>query len=171
MINLRKTLSEVNSVLKKENISCALIGGFALAAYGIHRSTSDVDFLADGKRKEDIKRLLQEKGYNLRYESSEVLQFGGAGFVDVLLANRPLSLEMLKSAQNNPELNVYVLKAEDIIGLKIQAYKNDSLREYKDKADIQEILNKNSGLDMSRIKFYADLFGEWEVIKSLGGAK
>ena len=47
---------------------------------------------------------------------------------------------MLKQAYLNQELNIYILKPEDIIGLKIQAYKNDAARELQDKADIQKLL-------------------------------
>ena len=37
MINLRKTLFDAHSVLEHAGIAHALIGGFALAAYGQHR--------------------------------------------------------------------------------------------------------------------------------------
>ena len=51
MINLRKTLNDAHAVLKKAEVSHALIGGFALAVYGNHRTTSDINFLADGTKK------------------------------------------------------------------------------------------------------------------------
>lgn len=169
MINLRKILSDAHSALDSEGISHALIGGFAMASYGYHRTTSDIELLADGAKKEAIKKALLSKGYFVRFESPEVLQFSGPGFIDILLANRPLSLEMLKEAQLNASLGVYVLKAEDIIGLKIQAYKNDISRELQDKADIQKLLEV-PGLDIHRIKKYADLFNEWSVIEKLKGS-
>ncbi|MEK6773134.1 MAG: hypothetical protein AABY64_04270 [Bdellovibrionota bacterium] len=166
MINLRKTLTQAHDILEKNNISHALIGGFALATYGLHRATSDVDFLADGAKKNLIKTSLISSGFSLKHESDEVLQFSGPGFLDILLANRPLSLEMLKQAIKNSALGVHVLKAEDIIGLKIQAYKNDPTRELQDKADIQKLLQVPN-VDLSLIKKYADLFNEWEIIKQL----
>ena len=166
MINLRKTLNDAHSVLQLAGVAHALIGGFALAAYGQRRATVDIDLLADGTKKEIIKTELIKKGFALKYESDEVLQFTGLGFLDVLLANRPLSQEMLKRAQLNQELNIYILKPEDIIGLKIQAYKNDGTRELQDKADIQKLLALPN-LDLEAIKKYADLFGEWSVIEKL----
>ncbi|WP_413612492.1 nucleotidyltransferase domain-containing protein [Bdellovibrio sp. HCB-110] len=170
MINLRKTLTDAHTALATEGIAHALIGGFALAVYGYHRTTSDIDLLADGTQKDLIKRTLSAKGYKIQFESPEVLQFTGPGFIDILLANRPLSQEMLKRAQPNSALGVYVLKAEDIIGLKIQAYKNDASRELQDKADIQKLLALPN-LEMDMIKKYADLFGEWSVIEKLRGSK
>lgn len=167
MIQLRKTLSEAHEALASEKIAHALIGGMALAVYGYHRSTSDIDFLADGTQKDRIKSCLQTKGFKLRFESAEVLQFAG---LDILLAHRPISQEMLRNAIENPILKVHVLRAEDLIGLKIQAYKNDSDRSLRDKADIQELL-KNPSLDMNIVKRYADLFQEWPEIEKLRSPK
>lgn len=168
MINLRKTLNDAHSILHKQGIAHALIGGFALAVYGQHRATIDIDFLADGTKKESIKNAFLGNGYLLKYESDEVLQFTGPGFIDILLANRPLSQEMLKQANENAELGVYVVRPEDIIGLKIQAYKNDPSREFQDKADIQKLLQL-SGLDLELVKKYSDLFHEWPTIEKLRG--
>lgn len=168
VINLRKTLNDAHSILDEQGISHALIGGFALAVYGQHRATVDIDFLADGTKKEFIKIAFFAKGYTLKYESNEVLQFTGPGFVDVLLANRPLSQEMLKKARENQELGIYVVRPEDIIGLKIQAYKNDPTRELQDKADIQKLLHLPN-LDLALVKKYADLFQEWSTIEKLRG--
>ena len=59
------------------------------------------------------------------------------------------------------------MRPEDIIGLKIQAYKNNTHRELQDKADIQFLIESDDKLDWERIKSYADLFNEWEVINEL----
>lgn len=166
MINLRETLTDAHTILEKEGILHALIGGFALAAYGIHRATIDIDLLADGGKKELIKTSFLNNGYQVKFESPEVLQFIGPGFIDILLANRPLSQEMIRQARANPHLGVHILRPEDIIGLKIQAYKNDFAREHQDKADIQALLQLKS-LDMNLIRKYADLFGEWVEIERL----
>ena len=168
VMDLRKTLYLARDLMQKNAISHALIGGFALAVYGNHRTTSDIDLLADGDKKELIKSVFISNGFLLKHESNEVLQFAGPGFLDILLAHRPMTKMMLKDANKNAELGIEVLKAEDLIGLKIQAYKNDSSRELQDKADIQKLL-KLDGLDLLRIKKYADLFNEWSVIEKLKG--
>ena len=62
---------------------------------------------------------------------------------------------------------VPVVLIEDLIGLKIQAYKNDSKREFQDKADIQSLLDKYPNLNFDKIKEYADLFSEWNFINEL----
>ena len=167
MIQLRKTLQTAHETLDKNKIDHALIGGLALAVYNEDsRSTSDIDLLADGNKKNEIKECLVAAGFNLNYESNEVLQFTGIGFLDVILANRDLTQEMLKKAQSRPPFDVHVVRAEDIIGLKIQAYKNDSSRELQDKADIQKLM-RSQNLDLKLIKKYADLINEWATIQKL----
>lgn len=154
--------------LKSAQISHALTGGFALALYGINRATADIDLLADGKRKNDIIAILENAGFKLFHETPEVLQFEGVGSLDIILANRPISQKMLEMAKEADQVGVRVLCPEDIIGLKIQAYKNDNLRRLQDQADIQAIILKNKTLDWKRIKQYADLFGEWKTLLDLG---
>lgn len=167
MLDLRKSLTTVDSVLTKAGIDHALIGGFALAVYGVNRATIDIDFLADGSHRDEIIQLLNASGFVLNFSTPEVLQFAGLGFVDVLLANRPLSLQMLKEAIVSSDLTVRVVRAEDLIGLKIQAIVNDPTREHQDKADIQSLLALQPALDWSRIKKYADLFSFGDEIERL----
>ncbi|MBK9294371.1 MAG: nucleotidyl transferase AbiEii/AbiGii toxin family protein [Oligoflexia bacterium] len=168
MFDLRKTLLLATEALSNAKISHALIGGFALAHHGVSRATVDIDFLADGEQKPQIISALTKAGFKLVLETPEVLHLeGNSGFLDVLLANRPTSKKMLNEAVKDKSLGVYVLKAEDIIGLKIQAYKNDPTRELQDKADIQSLLTNNENLDINKIKAYADLFGEWNEIQKL----
>lgn len=166
MISLRKTLSEAHEALTAQSVSHALIGGFALAAYGQHRATADIDFLADGTKRELIRSSLESRGFVVVNETSEVIQFQGVGYLDILLANRPLSQKMLSHAIENQELGIYVVRPEDIIGLKIQAYKNDRSRELQDKADIQKLLELPD-IDLGLVRTYADLFDEWAAIQML----
>src|SRR5690606_38628291 len=99
------------------------------------------------------------------------LHLSGDGQLDVLFANRPLSQKMIRRALPMNSFPVPVVSAEDIIGLKIQAYKNDSKREFQDKADIQSLIDSVENLDFKLIKEYADLFNEWVCIEELRSQK
>jgi hypothetical protein len=164
-MNLRNTIKLVHSLLEQKQIDHALIGGLALACYGSTRATMDVDLIIHEKDKQSSIDLLKKNGFELYHQNLEVLQFKGIGLVDILLARRPMAEEILKNAQKNsgPEGMSFV-QAEDLIGLKIQAYKNDKSRLLQDKADIQFLLSSIEDLDFEKIKKYADLFGEWESI-------
>lgn len=89
------------------------------------------------------------------------------GYVDLLIARRPIARDILKLSNKNGPEGINFVRAEDLIGLKVQAYKNDSKREFQDKADIQFLIESQDNLDWELIKKYADLFDEWEVIDEI----
>ncbi len=169
-MGLRETLDTVHRTLDAAGIDHALIGGLGLAALGVHRATFDVDLLVSGEQKEEVKTELEKAGWKVAMETAEVLHFEGIGRVDCLLARRPLTLAMLKEAQP-AKMGLKCVSPEGIIGLKIQAYKNDSEREFQDKADIKALIEAHPSLDWERIKKYAELFGERPFIESLQKGK
>jgi hypothetical protein len=168
---LKDTLTTTTTALDQAQIPHALIGGFALAVYKVVRATVDLDFLVHGDKRAQAIAVMTAVGFQLVFESPEVAQFSGPGQVDFLFANRPAAQNMLKEAHASPDLHVRVAQAEAIIGLKIQAYKNDPSREYQDKADILALIQKNPGLDFSKVKFYADIFSEWSTIETMRSLK
>jgi len=61
-----------------------------------------------------------------------------------------------------------VIKAEDLIGLKIQSSSNDPSRYHQDMADIEHVLQANAGkLDMMLISEYFELFDRKIELKNL----
>ena len=166
-MGLRETIKKAHESLTAANVEHALIGGIALATLGINRATADVDLLIDGEQKDVAKETLKKAGFTLKLETPEVLHFEGIGLLDILLANRPLSKQMLLSAKSLSHPQIKCLLAEDIIGLKIQAYKNNPSREYQDKADIKALIDSKNFLDWTKIQRYADLFGEWSEIQKI----
>jgi len=158
---------KAHSALDSVQIEHALIGGIALATLGLNRATADVDLMIDGEYKEKAKEALKKEGFVLKTETKEVLHFEGTGYLDILLANRPLSKEMLKNSVVRSKLPIKCLQPEDIIGLKIQAYINDKSRELQDKADIKKLFETHPDMDMNKIKKYAELFNQWNVVRRL----
>lgn len=167
MIELRKTLTTIHRLLDEQKIPHALIGAMALTCYGSMRATADIDFLIHENDKQTVAELLKTNGFKLDYESEEVLQFSGIGYVDFLIARRPLSQKMILDSRSGGPQNVNFVQPEDLIALKIQAYKNDSQRTLQDKADIQFIIDNVTDLNWEKIKSYADLFNEWESIREI----
>lgn len=80
---------------------------------------------------------------------------------------RPISQEILKDANSGGPEGMRFVQVEDLIGLKIQAYINDRSRELQDKADSQFLIENVSKLDWEKIKKYAELFSEWDVINEI----
>jgi hypothetical protein len=165
-MGLRETLYSTDQILTDAGVEHALIGGLALAMFGIHRATFDVDFLVNGGQKDSAAAALKQAGWLLQLETKEVLHFTGKGQVDLLLANRPLSLEMLATAQVGTG-GLKCVSPEGLIGLKIQAYKNDREREFQDKADIKSLIRNYPSMQWAKVKEFADLFSEWAFVDSL----
>lgn len=166
-MDFKHTFEIITYSFEKENLKYAIIGGFALAAAGVIRATMDIDLLVLANDKNIIKPMMISNGYELVFESKEVITFIGSndslGRVDFLLAHRKYTLAMLERAQKRSVLQgrteIYVVEPEDLIGLKIQAIANDPYRFNQDMADIQMILkNRSETLDFNRIREYFELF-------------
>lgn len=160
-------LDSVHGRLEAAGVDHALIGAFALAAWGVQRATNDVDFLIDGAKAAVARQALESNGFTVFHASDDVLQMAGPGPVDFVLARRPLSLAMLTRASARTFRGIKCVEPEDLIGLKIQAYKNDPRRELQDRADIQRLIGVSPSLDWARIRQYAELFSEWPAVEDL----
>ncbi|MBI2994260.1 MAG: nucleotidyl transferase AbiEii/AbiGii toxin family protein [Gammaproteobacteria bacterium] len=167
MTELRDVLLLAHRLLDQAGADHALIGAMALGFLGVYRATMDVDLLVEGRRVAEVKAELQNGGFQLLDEGPESLQFGGIGALDVLLAKREASLEMLSRAQSMPRIGMKCVTAEDMIGLKIQAYVNDPRRRLQDQADIVALIRTQANLDWDRIRRYAELFDEWNAVLAL----
>lgn len=167
MTNLGSELIKISNDLRDDKVRFALIGGLALAARGVVRATIDIDFLIHGLDKNAAISYFKNRNYRVANQTEEVLQLSGSVQIDILFANRPLSQKMLANASQAMQFPCPVLKTEDLIGLKIQAYKNDASREFQDKADIQALIKNNNNLDWDQVLEYAQLFEEVAVIEDL----
>ena len=160
----------------KENINFAIIGGFAMQAYGATRATSDIDMLVVIDDKEKVKKILLEKGYGLKHESNDVMNFFGKdlkqGRLDFLIAHRKYAREMLQRAESKKVLNdKYELKTvivEDQIGLKVQSSTNDKERYHQDLADIETLIRSNKRrLNINLVRDYFKLFKREEELDKI----
>jgi predicted nucleotidyltransferase len=167
-MGLNDTLTKASTSLQQRKIAFALIGGFALAAHGVVRATQDIDLLIDGNRQADAIKALEQAGFKIVHQTPEVCHFSGPGQLDVLWANREPTQRMIQKSVSIQQFPVNVVQIEDLIGLKIQAYKNDSRREFQDKADILSLLERHKDrVDLQKVYDYADIFGERLTIQDL----
>lgn len=173
-----KTITEnLLSTFEAEGVRYALIGGFAMGAWGIARSTVDMDFLIHKNDLPVVHRILAGMGYECRYQTENVSQFVSPlkifGEIDILHAFREISLGMLQRAEDrkifNKTMTIKVLKVEDLIGLKVQAIANDPSRKPIDLADIESLMEAYGGsIDWSLIEEYFALFDLNDLFSELG---
>ena len=155
------------SSFEKENIDCALIGGFALHVAGYTRATQDIDFLVKKEDAPKVKDILSSFGYECLFESEDIAQYRGKmkelGRVDFLLAHRTYAKRMLGTAIKadilDGQFQVKVVLPEDMIGLKVQSSSNQPERYHQDMADIECILRASAGkVNMEQVKEYFQIF-------------
>ncbi|MBF0552939.1 MAG: nucleotidyltransferase [Nitrospirae bacterium] len=166
-MNFEIVLGTLTNEFARYGISYALIGGLAFNLWGVHRSTVDVDFLVLRNDMEKVAAIMEKNDYECRYKTRNVSQYVSPlrvfGEVDFLHAFRDTTVAMLKrttvKAAFSGTLNINVLGPEDLIGLKLQAMKNDPERGLIDASDIRALVRicKNS-LDVESVKRYFELF-------------
>jgi hypothetical protein len=158
----------------------ALIGGFALPFYGVQRATGDVDFLVEASGSAALHRALLEAGEECLHRSADSADYArgesALTAIDVIYARRKRALHMLKRAALKPlrgaHLEVPVVDAESLIGLKLQAIANAPARRRQDQADIQALLEARRGtLDLARLRDYYRLFGREDELETWLGKK
>lgn len=97
---LRGRICTISALLEQEKVHPVLIGGCALAVYGIPTKTTDIDLLVDcGLRKlRRILRVLRAKGYRMDVQSEAALRerdlvsfrcFAGGVQIDLIPASSP----------------------------------------------------------------------------------
>ena len=136
----------------------------------------DIDFLVNSKDMEKVRQIVEGMGYRCIHASENVTQFSSddkrQGKLDFLHAFRPASLAMLERATHKTifdnEQTIPVILPEDLIGLKVQAIKNNPSRTPLDMADIEALMEIfGSNLDWKRIEGYFELFGMKESATEL----
>jgi hypothetical protein len=158
-----------------EDVTWAMMGGFALGLWGVQRATVDLGFLV---RKADMPRvhaIMTQLDYRRVHHSENVSQYVSDlrvfGEVDFLHAFRQAAKEMLVRAATRPvfggALEVRVLMPEDLIGLKVQALVNDPSR-MLDRSDIVALMARHGGdMDWQRVEGYFALFERLELFAEL----
>ncbi|MEO5359272.1 MAG: hypothetical protein H7843_02360 [Nitrospirota bacterium] len=166
-MDFKVVIETLTNDFARYDISYALIGGLAFNLWGVHRSTVDVDFLVLRDDMERVAAIMEAHDYECRYKTENVSQYVSPlrvfGEVDFLHAFRDATVAMLKrttvKTAFSGALNINVLRPEDLIGLKLQAMKNDPARHAIDASDIRALMRISGGsLDVGVVKKYFELF-------------
>ena len=165
-MDFERVLKALLAEFERQRIRYAAIGGFAVVALGIVRTTADLDFLVHRDDLGALHEILTALGFQLHFKSENVSQYlhqdPVLGAVDFLHAFRKISLEMLNRARPIPVFGgtqtVRVAQPEDVIGLKIQAIANNPDRRGRDMDDIRRlVLRYAQELDWDRLQEFYDL--------------
>lgn len=136
-MNRKDSLKYISETLHDSQISYAIIGAYAVAAWGVVRATKDMDFIADipSDKVPLIVKEFQSKGFQtelrpgdtedpvkgvlkLTYKTDKVKED-----IDILLGIKGLPKDIYKRVVNIPILgiNTPVISAEDLVIAKLLA--------------------------------------------------
>ena len=173
-MDFKTVITMLLSRFEKHGVRYGLMGGFALGLWGVGRATVDLDFLVDRADLAKVDASMSDMGYECKFRSDNVSQYISPikiyGEIDFIHAFRQASVEMLQRTMEmkifNGELTIRVLVPEDIIGLKLQAIRNDPRRREQDMEDIKALVVSRQGkLNWKLIKEYAEILDAADLLK------
>ena len=153
-------LDAVSKFLDEKGYRHAVIGGVALAAYGLPRTTVDLDLAVESSAQEDLIGFLEAKGYQTLHRSTGYsnhrhsdLRWGNLDFVYLKGETADEIFSACRRARGPRDLPVLLPKPEHLAALKVVAMKNDPSRSFQDMADIRFLLTL-PGVDTREIQGY-----------------
>ena len=158
-------LRTVSAFLASKGYRFALIGGVALAAYGLARTTLDLDLLVEGRGQDDLVAFLESLGFETLHRStgySNHLHADAAwGRLDCVYVGGSTGEQMFAAcrvARAPGGIEVPLPKPEHLAALKVVAMKNDAGRIFQEMADIRFLLQLPQ-TDRREVRGYFDRHG------------
>ena len=176
-MNFKRIFQQITDFFEKEQISYALIGAFALKAYGHVRATRDLDFLVIADAQEKVIHYLESIGYETLHQSDGFSNHQHAipklGRIDFVYVSGETSKEIFRASRCLPLFGdppLPVVSPEHLAALKIFAMKNNPDRALQEMADIKFLLSL-PGVDIKAIKGYFKKYGQMERYNDVSGEK
>ncbi|MFH1762111.1 MAG: nucleotidyl transferase AbiEii/AbiGii toxin family protein [bacterium] len=171
----------ISDICEKQDVSCILIGGFAVNYYHVSRQTADVDFLITKSDFEKISGLLEINHYKQIYSEEIFTRYTSRNIRLILDIDFPFvdSETFSKIRKSGEKIKIagrefYVPSLENLIALKLHSIKNNpENRQNKDLFDILELIKANKmDYNSSRFKELCLQYGAYalyeEIIKRTG---
>jgi hypothetical protein len=158
-MELKRQFNLLKEFFEREKIDYALIGAFALYAYGYTRATCDLDFITRIESQNKIITYLESLGFETLQKSEGYsnhqppVGFAGIDLVYVGGETAKIIFKAVRQLLMFENLNLPVVSPEHLIALKLFAIKNEPKRKFKELADIKEVL-QHTPLDKEVIRDY-----------------
>jgi hypothetical protein len=148
--NVFKTLSEM---FDREKADYAVIGAFALYAYGYVRATNDIDFVTRLEYQKKVIAYLESLGFETVHCSNAFSNHHhplGGMCVDMMYLEGETANTIFRNTARKvlfENITIPVVSAEHLVAMKLFAAKNNERRRLKDLSDVKEII---SAVDMDK---------------------
>lgn len=164
-MNFGVVLETLTDFLQERGHRFAVIGGVALAAYGLPRTTLDLDLVTEAAAQGVLIPFLEDRGYRTLHRSSgysnHVHSDPAWGRVDLVYVQEDTSRKLFAGSRSIPGPGgapIPVPKPEHLAALKVLGMKNDPARTFQDLADVRFLLTL-PGVDRVEIRDYFERHG------------
>jgi len=176
-MNFKKIFHLLIDFFERERIDYALIGAFALQAYGYTRATQDVDFIVREEDQKEIIENIESLGFETLYSSpgysNHVHSLPRLGRIDFVYVKGQTAEDIFLQTRNMlilGDITIPVVRPEHLVALKVFAMKNDPKRALREMADIEHLLELGE-IEMEAAKKYFEKYGQMEGYYDIIGEK
>lgn len=169
-------IETVSGFLEERGLRYAVIGGMALAAYGLPRTTVDLDFVVDSTAWEPLASFLDSLGFGTLHRSegysNHLHPDSVKGRIDFVYVRGRTAQQLFESVRHLPGprgKQIPVPKPEHLAAMKVLALKNDPSRTFQEMADIRFLLAL-PGVNRAEIQSYFERHGLEDRFHELGQA-
>lgn len=176
-LDFSRVLDTIGDFFERTGFRYAVIGAFALHAYGLSRGTFDLDVVTQSEAQPQVIAFLESLGYETLHRSAgysnHLHGLAALGRVDVVYVAGETSERLFRSCRSMtvPEgRSVPVPRPEHLAAMKVHAIKNDPERSLRDLDDIRFLLGL-PGVDEDEIREYFERAGlreRFDDLKRLG---
>jgi hypothetical protein len=153
-------LERIATFLGERQQPFAVAGGVALAAYGIARTTLDLDLVVDVAAQDELVRFMENEGYRTLHcspgYSNHQHDDPRLGRVDFLYVRDETSRRLFADLRRFPGprgSTLPVPRPEHLAAMKVQAMKDDPTRAFQEMADLRALLARPD-VDRDEVRSY-----------------
>jgi hypothetical protein len=172
-VNLARVIDLAGGLLTEHRIRWAVCEGLGMAAYGLARTTFDVDLVADGDKLDEVMALMEGNGFETLYRSrgfsNHLHPDRDLGRVDIVYIRDRTREQLFAAAREVPGPGGRTLlapKPEHLAALKVAAMASDPGHTFQELDDIRFLLTL-PGVDRDEVRrFFArhGLEGRYEEV-------
>lgn len=142
-----RVMDRVSEFLGERGARYGVIGGVGLAAYGLMRTTLDLDFVVERRIQDELVSWMESAGYETLYRSRgfsnhlhEDAALGRVDFVYVSDATAASLFAELRWLEGPADRKIPVPRPEHLAAMKASAMKSDPGRTFREMEDVRFLL-------------------------------
>lgn len=175
-MSIKEQFKLLTDFFEQEGLDYAIIGAFALYAYGYTRATGDIDFITRIEYQQRIIDYLSSLGFETLNRSSGFsnhLHPIGQIRIDLVYVGNETANIIFSSTKKKllfEHFKFPVVSPEHLVAMKLFAVQNDPGRKYREFADIKEIIQRTD-VDMDVLRDLFTKYGFKDYYDELAGEK